>query len=301
MSSTTAGGRLRAVLLDLDGVMYDGERAIPGAAESIQWLQANGVPYLFVSNTTSRPRAALASKLAACGVPARAEGILTPAAAVASWLAREMAGEAPPLPGVSRGVRPIRAGQTAPAADAAGGKGVALFVPQATHVDFAGLPLLAPGAQTGAGYVVVGDLGEEWTFAQLNRAFRLLMANPAALLIALGMTRYWKAEDGLRLDAAPFVAALQHASGRVPVVFGKPEASFFMAALDTLGQPPNAVALVGDDIVTDVGAAQRAGLRGVLVRTGKYQSADLERGVVPYAVIDSIADLPAWWTRHVKR
>lgn len=305
MNASTAGTRLRALLLDLDGVLYDGERPIAGADTAIQWLQTHQVPYLYISNTTSRPRSALAEKLVSRGIPATAESILTPAAAVAHWLATEIAGGAAGGTQDSRGFRPLRPPTAsgskppeAPPPDAP--RGVALFVPQVTHVEFAGLPVLPPDAETGAGYVVVGDLGDAWTFAQLNRAFRLLMANPAAVLIALGMSRYWKAEDGLRLDAAPFVVALQHATGRVPKVFGKPESSFFLSALDRLGMPPAAVAVVGDDILTDVGAAQKAGLRGMLVRTGKYQPADLEHGVVPYAVIDSVADLPAWWTRHVK-
>jgi ribonucleotide monophosphatase NagD (HAD superfamily) len=66
-------------------------------------------------------------------------------------------------------------------------------------------------------------LGEGWDFATLNRAFRLLMAEPHPRLIALGMTRYWRAADGLRLDTAPFVVALQHATGIAPVVLGKPD------------------------------------------------------------------------------
>ena len=56
----------------------------------------------------------------------------------------------------------------------------------------------------------------------LNRAFRLLYHNPGAKLIALGMTCYWLASDGIALDVAPFVAALEHATARQPIVFGKP-------------------------------------------------------------------------------
>jgi ribonucleotide monophosphatase NagD (HAD superfamily) len=87
------------------------------------------------------------------------------------------------------------------------------------------LPLLRDDAERGAAYVVLGDLGDLWDYRTLNRAFRLLHHNPEAKLIALGMTRYWLASSGISLDVAPFVAALEHATGRKALVFGKPAAS----------------------------------------------------------------------------
>jgi len=98
---------------------------------------------------------------------------------------------------------------------------LALFVPEATQAEFAQLPILDGEAEKGAGAVVVGDLGYDWSFAVLNRAFRLLIADPDCPLVALGMTRYWRAPDGMRLDVAPFVTALQHAMGRTIRVLGK--------------------------------------------------------------------------------
>ena len=75
------------------------------------------------------------------------------------------------------------------------------------------------------------------------------------------------------------------------MVFGKPEPSFFKALVDGLGVPAGEVAMIGDDIVTDVGAAMTAGLVGVLVRTGKFQPQDLEGSVHPDLVVDSVADV----------
>jgi ribonucleotide monophosphatase NagD (HAD superfamily) len=99
-------------------------------------------------------------------------------------------------------------------------------------------------------------------------------------------------EDGLTLDAGPFVAALEHASGREAVVVGKPSASFFGLAAESLGVPPARIAVVGDDAQADVGGAQAAGLRGVLVRTGKFRADELARsGVRPDAILDSAADV----------
>jgi HAD superfamily hydrolase (TIGR01458 family) len=256
------------VLLDLDGVVYVDERPVPGAADTVAWLAREGVPYCFLTNTTSRPRRAIVEKLARLGVTATADQVLTPAVAAAAWLRRH------------RITRP------------------ALLVPDATAAEFADLEPAPADVEDGAGAVVVGDLGTGWDFATLNRALRLLMADPEVPLVALGMTRYWRAEDGLRLDAGAFVRALEYAAGRTAVVLGKPDSSFYAAAVDVLGLPADEVVMVGDDVRTDVEGAQRAGLTGVLVRTGKFSPADLDAGVQPDAVLDSVADLPGWWREH---
>ncbi|MGI9590097.1 MAG: HAD hydrolase-like protein, partial [Myxococcota bacterium] len=169
------------------------------------------------------------------------------------------------------------------------------FVPEAMAAEFGPTPRLDPQAESGAAAVVLGDLGEGWDFRTLNRAFRLLMAEPRPALLALGMTRYWRAADGLRLDVAPFVRALEHASGARAVVLGKPAREFFAAGLGLLGCGAAEAALIGDDIVGDVQGAQRVGIQGVLVRTGKFREADLAGEIRPDAVLDSIADFPAWW------
>lgn len=251
------------MLLDLDGVVYVGDEPVPGAAETVEWLTHERIPYRFLTNTTSRPRMAIVDKLAGMGIHADAEEILTPAVAAVAWLRRHEV-EHP-----------------------------ALFVPDATAAEFA--ELSPAGSDGGAGAVIVGDLGEGWDFATLNHALRLLMGDPAPPLIALGMTRYWRAEDGLRLDAGPFVRALEYAAGRTAVVLGKPDAAFYATAVDALGLEAGQVVMVGDDIRTDVEGAQRAGLTGLLVRTGKLSASDLTGEVAPDAVLDSIADLPQWW------
>ena len=143
--------------------------------------------------------------------------------------------------------------------------------------------------------LVVGDLGTGWDYYRLNRAFRLLMSWPRPVLIALGMTRFWNAPDGLRLDTAPYVMALQHASDANVVVTGKPALAFYQAAINILGAAPNETLMVGDDIRGDIEGAQKAGLKAVLVRTGKFRSGDLDSQVKPDGLMDSVSDLPAWW------
>jgi phospholysine phosphohistidine inorganic pyrophosphate phosphatase len=256
---------IRGILFDLDGVIYNDNHPIAGAAEALAWVRAQAIPHLLVTNTSSRSRAVLVEKLGSFGIPATEAEIHTPAAVAAQWLRANGQGE------------------------------IALFLRPSTRAEFAGLPCLPDDAERGASYVVIGDLEDMWDYRTLNRAFRLLHHNPEAKLIALGMTRYWLASHGLALDVAPFVAALEHATGRKPLVFGKPAAAFFLAAGERLGLPAEDILMIGDDITADVGGAQAAGLKGLLVKTGKFRPADLEGAVSPYAVLDSVADLPGWW------
>lgn len=256
---------MSALLIDLDGVIYESDTMIAGAAEAVAWVREQGIPHQFLTNTTSRPRSALVDKLDRLGVAVTEDDLLTPAVAASRWLAEHAPGPA------------------------------ALFVAPATVADFRGLEIAAAGVSRAAS-VVVGDYGERWSFSELNRAFRLLMEKPQPVLVALGMTRYWKADDGLRLDTAPFVSALAHASGADPVVLGKPARAFFEAALARLDATASAAVMVGDDIRGDVAGAQAAGMRAVLVRTGKFRPEDLDGDIQPDAVLDSIADLPGQWT-----
>lgn len=256
---------LQGILFDLDGVLYNAGVAIAGAAETVAWARRQRIPHLFVTNTTSRPRSTLVEKLAGFCIAAGEAEILTPPAAAVSWLLSQPAGK------------------------------VALFVKPETRLDFKALPLVDPEAENGADYVVIGDLGHDWSYATLNRAFRLLHDNPNAVLVALGMTRFWQAPDGVSLDVAPFVAALENATGRQAVVLGKPARPFFQAAAARLGLEPSAMLMIGDDIASDVGGAQQAGLKGMLVKTGKFRPQDLDGDIRPDATLDSIADLPGWW------
>jgi HAD superfamily hydrolase (TIGR01458 family) len=254
--------KAKALLIDMDGVLYQGEHAIPGVREALEWLKSRHIPHLFLTNTTSRPRSALVQKLARMGIPVEIEQILTPPVAATRWLSERIDGP------------------------------VALFVPDATRIEFEPLKTVSPGFPEAVAAVVIGDYGENWSYPALNQAFRWLMHDNQPILVALGMTRYWQAEDGLRLDTAPFVVALEHATGRQAVVLGKPAAPFFEAALNRLGSTAAETLMIGDDIRSDIDGAQAFGIRGLLVKTGKFRPSDLNSGIQPAAVLESFADLP---------
>lgn len=248
---------VRAFLVDLEGTVYEGGRLVPGAAAALTKLRSRGVPHLFVTNTTSRPRAHIARDLVAMGLPVEPERILSAPLAARAYL-------------LEKGIRRCD-----------------FLVRPAVLEDFAGLEPVDSKPEA----VVLGDMGEETTFARLNRAFRAVLEG--AELVTLARNRYWKDSDGLVLDVGAFAAALEYATGRTATLAGKPSLEFFAAALASLEAAARETAVVGDDIEVEVRGAQQAGMRGVLVRTGKFRQESLAgSGIRPDAVLESIADLP---------
>src|SRR4051794_40255400 len=249
---------IEGLLLDLSGVIYVQDEAVPGAAETLAKLRGSGVPIRLVTNTTMRPRRSILERLERLGIEADPGELITPAT-----LAKRRCEEA-------------------------GYESVALVVLDELREDLDGLDEKGNSPEA----VIVGDLGESWDFDVLNRAFRKLM--DGAELIALQKNRYWETEEGLSLDAGPFVASLEYATGREAEVMGKPSPAFFELALSELGVTAGHAAMVGDDVEADVGGAMDAGLAGILVRTGKYREEQVrESGIEPTATVDSIADVPA--------
>lgn len=142
--------------------------------------------------------------------------------------------------------------------------------------------------------VVVGDAAEHFTYQRLNEAFRVLLREKDGgrpmNLFSLGKGKYYKEEDGLCLDLGPFTVGLEYATGTTAQLFGKPSATYFLTAVKALGLEPSEVVMIGDDILGDVGGAQGAGLRGVLVRTGKFRPTDENHETVkPDGIVDNLA------------
>jgi len=249
---------VRAVLLDLDGVLYVEDEPVPGAVEAVEALRDAGLALRFVTNTTSRPRGAILDRLQRLGFAVADKELLTPAV-LAVQLCRQR-----------------------------GHRRVALLVRDDVREDFAGLE----AAEGGVDAVIVGDMGDGFDYALLNGAFRQLM--DGAELIALQRNRYWMTPDGLALDVGPFVAALEYAARTEAVVVGKPAPAFFATALADVGVEPADAVMVGDDVESDIGGALGAGLAAVLVRTGKFrEDAVRDSGIEPTAIADSIAEVPA--------
>ncbi|KUN23344.1 HAD family hydrolase [Streptomyces antibioticus] len=250
---------VRVVLIDIDGVLTVSWEPLPGAVEALREIRATGLGVALVTNTTSRTRASSVGTLAAAGFPVAAEDILTAPAVTAAYLAEH-------CPGAR----------------------CALLNSGDVREDLEGVNLVEDDPDV----VVVGGAGDEFGYAALNRAFGHLQRG--ARLVAMHRNLYWRTEDGLQLDSGAFLAGLEQAARVEAVVTGKPSRAFFASALARLGAGPDEAVMVGDDVESDVLAAQAAGVTGVLVRTGKFLPETLrDASGRPDHVIDSFADLPA--------
>lgn len=272
---------MRAVLIDIDGVLTVSWQPLPGAVEALREVREAGLGVALVTNTTSRTRASIARTLADAGFPVSAEDILTAPSVTAAYLAEHWPGARCAL---------LNSGDIAEDLGGVTVVGVEQDQGEGEGED--------QGEGEGAGdgsvpdVVVVGGAGPEFGYAALNRAFGHLQRG--ARLVAMHRNLYWRTEDGLQLDTGAFLVGLERAAQVEAEITGKPSAAFFEAALAHVGVAADEALMVGDDVESDVLAAQRAGVRGVLVRTGKYlPETHRDASGTPDHVIDSFADLPA--------
>jgi HAD superfamily hydrolase (TIGR01458 family) len=253
---------MAAILLDVDGVLHVSGEGLPGAADAVRRLRAAGHRLRFVSNSTTRTRGALANALRGLGVELEDEELQTTAHAAVRALA---------------------------------GKRVLALTMAAVVEDLDGVELVGEGADA----VLVGgadegpETGRVFSYMNLARAFAEL--DGGAELYCLHKNRWWQTAQGPMLDSGAFVAGLEYAAQTEAIVLGKPSMAYFDAALEALDAEPSLTWMVGDDWETDVYGAQLCGLKTILVRTGKFRPDAVERsGVMPDAIISSLAALPEW-------
>jgi len=245
--------KIKGILLDLDGTLYIGDKPIPGAVGAVKRLKEKYI-LRFITNTTTKPRKVVYQKLKKMGFPVGEDEIFSALTATKEFLKER-------------------------------GGGAFLILTDLAKEEFKEFE------REPVKYVVVGDARENLNYENLNRGFRYLLKG--AELVAAAKNRYFKDKDGeLSLDAGPFVVALEYATGKKALLIGKPNREFFLKAVKSMGLKPQEVAVVGDDIEADVKGGKDAGLFGILVKTGKFKPSDLERGIKPDLVINSVAELP---------
>lgn len=247
---------LQGVLLDVDGVLVSYWQPLPGAVATLAWLRSRAIPFRLVTNTTQYGQATLAGMLRDAGFDVRDDEVMTATTATAAYLRTHHPGAR-----------------------------CFLLATGEARKDLGELVVVEDDAEV----VVVGDAEHDFTFDNLNRAFRMLM--DGATLIAMHRGLFWQTDDGPSLDVGAFVVGLEEAARVQAVVAGKPSPAFFGAALDSLGVPAARTLMVGDDVHSDVNAATELGLAGALVKTGKFRPTDLERLELPAHVLDSVADI----------
>lgn len=252
---------LKAVLVDLSGTLHVEDAAVPGAQEALKRLRGASVTVRFVTNTTKESKQDLVARLQRLDFDISEDEVFTSLTAARRLVEQTQ-------------VRPM------------------LLVDDRALPDFEGLETREPNA------VVVGLAPGHFHYQVLNQAFRLLLAG--APLIAIHKARYYKRGDGLALGPGPFVAALEYAADSTATVVGKPASTFFLEALRDAGCAPEDAVMVGDDCRDDVGGAQAIGMRGILVRTGKYRAADEDKiSPPPFLTCDSFPHAVDHILRHL--
>ena len=247
---------IKAFLFDLDGVFYQDNQLLPGANETLDWLRQKKVPYRFVTNNTTLPRQKLTEKLNQMGLQLKASDLVSANYAGLLYLRQQ------------------------------GYKKCRLVLREGAQADYCDFDTTA--AQPEA--IVIGDIGADWDYALMNELMNQVLKG--AQLVALHKGRYFQTQQGLTLDSGAFVAGLEHATQTAAVVVGKPQATFFELATQDLPFAPHQMAMVGDDLINDIGGAQKIGYTTFLVKTGKYRERLFKASAIrPDHLIDNIMKL----------
>src|SRR3954452_11175884 len=256
-----------AILLDIDGVLHVSGAPIAGGADAVLQLRENGHRLRFVTNNTTHSRSRLAEQLRGFGFELEDEELQTTSVAAAHALKDKRV--------------------------------LALTMPDIVE-DLAGIELVGEGADA----VLIGGADETFetnqvfSYMNLARAFAELQAG--AELYCLHKNRWWQTARGPLLDSGAFVAGLEYAAQTEATVLGKPTAAYFEAACVALDADPQMAWMIGDDLESDIAGAQGIGMRGVLVRTGKFRPDPVERSSVkPDGIVSSIGHLPEWIEEHL--
>jgi HAD superfamily hydrolase (TIGR01450 family) len=267
---------VRGLVLDADGVIVRRSEMLPGVSETLATLAARGTPFRIVTNFSTAHRSTLAARFGGGTIPA--DWFITAASAAA---------------GLARDRHPD-------------GDLLVIASPDALR-EFEGQRLLTPqeadSRPRDVAAVVIGDAGDDLRFEALDVAFRCLLAG--ADFLAMHRNLWWTTGKGATLDSGALVVGLEAATGRRAVVAGKPSPVVFRQAVGAIARDLGGrvarrdVAMVGDDIDSDIHAAKRVGLRGVLVLTGKHAGAEVEAsarrrgGTRPDAIAPSLVEVVA--------
>ena len=246
----------KGFLFDLDGVFCQSGKPIPGAIDTLDFLNNNKIPFRFLTNTTQQNRETLTNSLNRIGLVCTDSEIISAGFIGVEYL-RKM-----------------------------GSPTCRFFISENLKLDYLEFEENFRNPEV----IVIGDYSQ-WTFNLLNEAFSHVMNG--AKIIALHQGKYYKVDSGLRLDAGGFIKALEYVTGKEAYLVGKPKKSFFQHGLNELKLASKEVVMIGDDLINDIKGAQNSGIAGVLVKTGKYHEGMVESsGIIPDGFINSIADLP---------
>ncbi len=251
------------LIIDMDGVLYHGDRAMPMLSEFFSFLRERPIPFILATNNSTRTPQEYADKLVRMGVQVSPDEILVSGQATARFLAREY--------------------------------------PHGTRVHVFGMPALKQ-AMMDEGFVladkdvqlVVASMDREVTYEKLKRA--TLLIRGGARFIATNLDPTNPSEEGLIPGTGAMIVALQTASGVKPMSIGKPEPTMYELAMEQMGARPTTTAAIGDRVDTDILGGKKAGLITICVLSGSSDRTEAE-AIETDMIFDDIAHLLETWKR----
>lgn len=256
---------IRNLIIDMDGVLWHGERPMPRLVEFFDTLRARGIKFVLATNNASRSGDEYVAKLAGMGVTVALEEVLTSPQATATYLAAHAPGARVFVVG-ERGLQ--------------------------TELEARGLKVVNDDAPPYvASHVVVG-IDRTLTYAKLVEA--CLLIRGGATFVGTNPDVTYPGERGIIPGNGATLAALRVSTGVEPLIVGKPEPEMMIQAMARMGGTPADTAVIGDRLDTDILGGQRAGLTALLVLSGVTTRADAAKDPIKadymYENIGAIVD-----------
>ncbi len=250
--------RDKSFIMDMDGVVYFGNKLIDGAKDFIDKLKENGNKYLFLTNGSSQTPLDLSKKLFYLGIEVSPEKIFTAAIAVASFLqGQKKNGSAYVIgdPGLSNAIHDI-------------GYHITEFKPD---------------------YVVIGET-RTYSFEMIEKACKFIIEGARFIGTSLDITG--PSDFGIVPAVGALTAPIERATGVKPYYIGKPNPLIMRTALRRLGAHSEETVIIGDRMDTDIVAGIETGLETILVLTGVTKRHEVGRyPYLPTRICDSIKDV----------
>ncbi len=252
--------QIKAVLIDIDGVLYVGKQVVPGSIEAIAMLKEHHIPFRLLTNTTSKSKTEVYKKLISMGFDIETHEIITTVSLTVDYLKQNEI------------------------------KSCYLVVNDDVRPEFEAFTQTDEKPEI----IVIGDIDDAWNYALMNKLFRMIMQG--SRVIGLHKGRFYKKEDGNYIDIGVFISGLEYATGKEAAIVGKPSAAFFNYALESLNVSAKDTAMIGDDVFNDILGAQHVGIKGILVQTGKYdENFVAHSGISPDAVMNDLSEVVTKW------
>jgi len=252
---------VRGILCDIDGTLYFRGKIIPDAIETVSYLQDKGYKVVFLTNTDSKPPKEILEILLNFGFSVKSDDIFTPIIAIKEYISQ--------FPD----------------------KKSYFLMSERVTSEFQTFSQVTEDELPD--FVVISDFSDDWRIERLNTAFKYVLRG--AKLIGSQGNRYYLDQDGNpKIDTGSLVRMVADAANVKPLILGKPNSDYFKLALEKIGVNTKEAIIIGDDVESDIKGAKNAGIKGILVKTGKGQEKfqkNYQSKIEPFLTLKSISEL----------